>query len=1070
MAGFGGAVKLTGESEYKAALKAITQNLKEVSSEMKVVTSLYGKNDTSIAALTAKQDVLNKKLTEQKNKLDLLKNEYKQMESQYNSSTKEHQELVDSYNKESAKLKELENTVGVTSDEYKQQEKVVQDLEKELMKSSAAQDANEKSMSQMRIQINNAEADVNKTTRSLDELEKALDDSADAGDDLGDAMDDAGDSAKQANDGFTVMKGILADLAANAIRACVEAMKDFARQTIETGMNFDSAMAEVGAISGATDAELQMLRDTAKEFGSTTMFSASEAAEALKYMSLAGWDANTSAAALGGVLDLAAASGMDLGAASDMVTDYLSAFGMEAQQSGYFADLLAYAQKNANLTTENLGEAFKNSAANMNAAGQDIETTTSLLAMLANQGLKGSEAGTALAAMMRDLTAKMKDGKIMIGDTAVTVMDANGNYRDMTAILKDVEAATNGMGDAERAAALSSTFTSDSIKGLNMILNAGVDEAAKFEDELRKSSITTEKLSETMKQSGVNADAFKSSIESAGLTTDEFDEILNNSGGTVEGLMNALNESGVDAEVFKKSLNDAGISVEDLGSAMENTMGTAAEMASTMQDNLGGDLTSLSSQFEGVQIALYEKFEPALRSGVDVLSEMLDGLQFVIDHSSEFIAVLAAMAAGIASYVAYTTALTVMKEGWMALTVVEKGAAAAQAVLNAVMAANPIGIIIAAVAALIVAIGYLWKTNEGFRKNVIKVWNAILKGIKSAIEAIKNVVTTVFTAIYNVITDIWNSIKNVINTVLNVISTVITTYINIYKTIITTGFNVIKTVVTTVWDAIKSAIDTVLNVISTIFTTYINAYKTIITTGFNAIKAVVTAVWDGIKTVTSNVWNGIKSVVTTAVNNVKSAVSNGLNGIKSTVTSIWNSIKSTTSSVWNSIKSAIQTPINAARDAVKSAIDKIKSFFNFKISWPHIPVPHFSISPSGWKIGDLLKGVIPSLSIKWYKTGGVFDRPTVLTGVGENGAEAIVPLENNTKWIKRVAEELSDFMFPISGLSNTLNSLSNSAVADYNYNRMVDAFKDALSQMTVELDDDQVGKFVVKTVENAIYT
>ena len=986
MAGFGGAVKLTGESEYKAALKAITQNLKEVSSEMKVVTSLYGKNDTSIAALTAKQDVLNKKLTEQKNKLDLLKNEYKQMESQYNSSTKEHQELVDSYNKESAKLKELENTVGVTSDEYKQQEKVVQDLEKELMKSSAAQDANEKSMSQMRIQINNAEADVNKTTRSLDELEKALDDSADAGDDLGDAMDDAGSSAKQANDGFTVMKGILADLAANAIRACVEAMKDFARQTIETGMNFDSAMSEVGAISGATDAELQMLRDTAKEFGSTTMFSASEAAEALKYMSLAGWDANTSASALGGVLDLAAASGMDLGAASDMVTDYLSAFGMEAEKSGYFADLLAYAQANANLTTENLGESFKNSAANMNAAGQDIETTTSLLAMLANQGLKGSEAGTALSAMMRDLTAKMKDGKIMIGDTAVTVMDANGNYRDMTDILKDVEAATNGMGDAEKAAALSSTFTADSIKGLNLILNAGVDEASKFEDELR------------------------------------------------------------------------------------NCDGTAAEMAATMQDNLGGDLTALSSQFEGVQIALYEKFEPALRSGVDVLSEMLNGMQFVIDHSSEFIAVLAAMAAGIAAYVAYTTALTVMKEGWMALTVVEKGAAAAQAVLNAVMAANPIGIIIAAVAALIVAIGYLWKTNEGFRKNVIKVWNAILKGIKGAIESIKNVVTTVFTAIYNVITNIWNSIKNVINTVLNVISTVITTYINIYKNIITTGFNVIKTVVTTVWDAIKSAIDTVLNVISTIFTTYINAYKTIITTGFNAIKAVVTAVWEGIKTVTSNVWNGIKSVVTNAVNNVKSAVSNGLNGIKSTVTSIWNSIKSTTSSVWNSIKSAITTPINAAKDAVKGAIDKIKGFFNFKISWPHIPVPHFSISPAGWKIGDLLKGVIPSLGIRWYKTGGVFDRPTVLTGVGENGAEAIVPLENNTKWIKRVAEELSDFMFPINGLSNTLNSLSNPAVADYNYNRMVDAFKDALSQMTVELDDDQVGKFVIKTVENAIYT
>ena len=389
MAGFGGAVKLTGESEYKAALKSITQNLKEVSSEMKVVTSLYGKNDTSIAAMTAKQDVLNKKLTEQKNKLSTLKAEYKAMETQYNDNTRKHEELVESYNEESAKLKQLEATVGVTSDEYKAQEKVVAELEKELMKSSAAQKANEQTMSQMRIAINNAEADVNKTTKSLDELETALNDAADEGDDLGDAMDDAGSSAESASGGFTVMKGVLADLASTAIRACVDAMKDFLKQTIETGKNFDSAMSEVQAISGATDQDLAMLRDTAKDFGSTTMFSASEAADALKYMSLAGWDANTSASALGGVLDLAAASGMDLASASDMVTDYLSAFGLEAKDSGKFADQLAYAQSNANTTAEGLGEAFKNCAANMNAAGQDVETTTSLLSDALTNGERG---------------------------------------------------------------------------------------------------------------------------------------------------------------------------------------------------------------------------------------------------------------------------------------------------------------------------------------------------------------------------------------------------------------------------------------------------------------------------------------------------------------------------------------------------------------------------------------------------------------------------------------------------------------------------------------------------------
>ena len=950
MAGFGGAVKLTGESEYRAALKQITQNLKEVSSEMKVVTSLYGKNDTSTAALTAKQDVLNKKLTEQKNKLSTLKAEYKAMQTQYEANAKKHDSLVKTYNEESAKLKQLEMTVGTTSDEYKQQEKVVAELEKELMKSSAAQSANEKSMSQMRIEMNNAEADINKTTRELDSLEDALNESSEAGDDLGDSMEDAGTAAESASGGFTVMKGILADLASNAIQMCVSAMKDFVTQSIEVGKNFDSAMSEVSAISGATGKDLQMLRDTAKEFGSTTMFSASEAADALKYMSLAGWDANTSAAALGGVLDLAAASGMDLGAASDMVTDYLSAFSMEAEKSGYFADLLAYAQANANTTAEGLGEAYKNCAANLNAAGQDIETTTALLSMMANQGLKGSESGTALAAMMRDLTAKMEDGKVQIGDTAVAVMDANGNYRDLTDILKDVEKATNGMGDAERAAALSTTFTSDSIKGLNLIMNAGVDEAAKFEDELRKCD------------------------------------------------------------------------------------GTAAEMAKTMQDNLGGDLTSLSSQFEGVQIALYEKFEPALRKGVEVLSELLKGVQFVIDHSSEFIAVLAAMGSGVAAYVAYTTALKVMQEGWMALEVVQKASAAAQAVLNAVMAANPIGILIAAITALVAAFTVLWNTNEGFRETVLQTWETIKTGVSNAVTAVKEFLESAFEQIKTIITTVWENIK---------------------------------TFTVEIWEGLKAAVKGAVENVKNSISATLEAIKTIVTTIWNAIKTATSAAWNAIKTATSTVWNGIKTTITTVVNAVKTFVSSAFNAVKTTVSNVFEGIKSKTVSTWNAIKEAIMKPINAAKDAVKKAIDTMKSIITgAKFEFPKIKLPHFSISGKF----SLNPPSIPKFSVDWYKTGGVFDRPTILSGLGEDGAEAIVPLERNTKWIQRVADELAGFMLPIGGLSDALNNISNPAAADYRFNTVVDAFKEALSQMTVELDDDQVGKFVVKTVENAIYT
>lgn len=284
-------------------------------------------------------------------------------------------------------------------------------------------------------------------------------------------------------------------VSAAAIASAVKQATDY---VIQVGSAFEASMSEVQAISGATGAELEKMSAKAKQLGSSSKFSATEASQAFKYMALAGWDTSKSISAIDGVLQLAAASGMDLAKASDMVTDYLSAFGMEADQATYMADMLAYAQAHSNTTAEQLGEAYKNCAANMNASGQDIETTTSLLEALANQGAKGSEAGTKVAAIMRDITAKMDEGKIAIGDTTVAVMDANGNFRDMTDIIKDVDTATQGMGDAEKAAALASTFTSDSISGLNMILNEGVDKIAGYEEELRNSSGAAADMADTM--------------------------------------------------------------------------------------------------------------------------------------------------------------------------------------------------------------------------------------------------------------------------------------------------------------------------------------------------------------------------------------------------------------------------------------------------------------------------------------------------------------------------------------------------------------------------------------------
>lgn len=365
--------------------------------------------------------------------------------------------------------------------------------------------------------------DMNDTIGDTDET---LGDTTETTEEADEAIENAGESAENANGKFDKWGVILANLATNIIQNVIDKCTDLAKKVVDLGKDFTATMSEVQAISGASNEDLQMLEETARKFGATTTFSATEAAEALKYMSLAGWSAEESASALGGVLDLAQASGMGLAEASDMVTDYLSAFGKEASDSAYFADMLAYAQANSNTTAAMLGEAYKNCAANLNAAGQDMETVTSMLEAMANQGLKGSEAGTAVAATMRDITNHMfeiKDatelatyeqngfvsstgdlndvlGKnaITVGNTIVPVADAAGNFRDLTEILKDVETATNGMGDSQKAAAMSSTFTVDSIKGMNLMMNEGMDAIAGYEEELRKCSGTATDMAKTM--------------------------------------------------------------------------------------------------------------------------------------------------------------------------------------------------------------------------------------------------------------------------------------------------------------------------------------------------------------------------------------------------------------------------------------------------------------------------------------------------------------------------------------------------------------------------------------------
>ncbi|MCB2837234.1 phage tail tape measure protein [Streptococcus dysgalactiae subsp. dysgalactiae] len=332
------------------------------------------------------------------------------------------------------------------------------------------------------------------------------------------------------------------------------------------------------------------------------------------------------------------------------------------------------------------------------------------------------------------------------------------------------------------------------------------------------------------------------------------------------------------------------------------------------------------------------------------------------------------------------------------------------------VAAPIVGIIlgvIAVVALLVVGIQQLWQHHEGFRTAVTEIWNAIYAFLSVIIQQISSFIMSIWGTLTTWWTENQQLILEAANTVWTAISTVIQTIMTILGPYLQASWENIKLIITTAWDIIKVVVETAINVLLGI----IKAVMQIITGDWSGawetIKQVVSTVWEAIKSLISivlnaiaqfisNSWNGIKGTMTNLLNSIKSVVSNVWNGIKSTISSILSSISSTVSSIWNGVKSTITNAINGAKNAVSSAINAIKNLFNFKIKWPHIPLPHFSVSGSANPL-DWLKGGLPKISIQWYAKGGILTKPTAfgMTGNslmvgGEAGREAVLPLNDQT--------------------------------------------------------------------------
>ena len=662
---------------------------------------------------------------------------------------------------------------------------------------------------------------------------------------------------------------------------------------VKTAADFDSGMSKVAAISGATGDDLDALRDKAREMGAKTKFSASEAASAMEYMAMAGWKTEDMLGGIEGIMNLAAASGENLATTSDIVTDALTAFGLTAADSGHFADVLAAASSNANTNVSMMGETFKYAAPIAGALGFSVEDTAEAIGLMANAGIKGSQAGTSLRTIMNNLAGEVKICGSAIGEVTIQTTNADGSMRELSDILADCRVAFSQLSESEQAAAAETLVGKNAMSGFLALMNAG------------------------------------------------------------------------EADINK------------LSSAIENCDGTSQRMAETMQDNLEGQLTILKSQLQELAISFGEILMPAIRSIVSALQKFADWMNGLSDGTKRLITTIALLVAAIGPVLivvgkvmsAVGTIMTwAPKIASAVTTVMSWGPKIASAIgvvkgalssLWAVLMANPIILIIAAIAALVAAFVYLWNHSESFRNFWINLWENIKTAVTTVVEAIgtflaeawaaiSTAAQTAWTAISEFFSGIWEGIRTIVTTVTEAISTAITTAWTAIYEFFEPLLSALQYLFETIWQAIQILIGMALDAISAKIQEIWSAIVAFLTPLLESIRDFFQQIWtaitttiqnalNAIRTVITNVWNAIKSTITSVLNAIHSAVSSVWNNIKSTVTSIMNTLKSSVVSIWNSMKSAISGVINqivsVIRNGFNQAVSFIKGLIGQAFSW-----------------------------------------------------------------------------------------------------------------------------------------
>ena len=739
------------------------------------------------------------------------------------------------------------------------------DTEKEAYRQLAQADKTPENIEKMR----QLKVQIDLDTVALEELEKQAKESASI---LGSQMQAAGEKIQEVGEKIKAVGDKLQTIGRDlTTRVTAPIVAGFAAAVKTTG-DFDAAMSQVQAVSGATASDMTLLRDKAKEMGETTKFSASESAEALNYMAMAGWKTEDMLGGLEGIMNLAAASGEDLASTSDIVTDALTAFGYQAEDAGHFADILASAASNANTNVSMMGESFKYVAPVAGAMGYSAEDVAVALGLMANAGIKADMAGTSLRNMIQRMAKPTKESAEAMERLGLELYDDQGKMYSFRQIMEQ-------------------------LRGSMQQINMPLEEYNKKLDELDAALADG-----TIKQKAYDKELEELNLQAFGAEGAEKARAAAMLGGAraMSGLLAISNATTEDYEKLTSAIDNssqafaklADGSVVPLNEALESGQeiieqynGSAQAMANTMLDNLPGQITLLKSQIEGLAISFGEMLMPTVRKVVSVIQEFVDKLNAMDESQREQIIKIAAIVAAIGP------ALLVIGKVVSAVSfIITSGGklisfigglitkvGGLQGVITALT--GPIGIVIAAIGALTAAFVYFYNTNEEFRDKVNAVFEQVKTFIGAFVEQVKvwfqeflafcQPIFEQFQALGAALGEFFQALIPVIMALFEQIKATVTAFLTEHQAEINFALTFIREEVMAVFDIIRTYIKTVLDVITNIVRAFTSMLKGDWSGALNFLKAAAESAKNGVVSIFKRLGEMLKNIFGDIINKMK---------------------------------------------------------------------------------------------------------------------------------------------------------------------------------------------------------